>query len=157
MVTDYATNLQRIGRLIEVLDNPSVNDVEVLPLKYSIASDVAAVISRLLDDAARAGQGAQVDPGQKVLVLADSRSNSLLLRATSSAKIALARSLVDRLDQPSATPGNLHVVYLRNAEASRLAQVLRGVLGGALGSGGGPIDQGSSAGFGAAQLSLIHI
>ena len=151
VVTDYATNLQRIGRLIEVLDNPSVNDVEVLPLKYSIASDVAAVISRLLDDAARAGQGAQVDPGQKVLVLADSRSNSLLLRATSSAKIALARSLVDRLDQPSATPGNLHVVYLRNAEASRLAQVLRGVLGGALGSGGGPIDQGSSAGFGAAQ------
>jgi len=151
VVTDYATNLQRIGRLIEVLDNPAVNDVEVLPLRYSIASDVAAVLSRLLDDAARAGQGAQVDPGQKVLVLADSRSNSLLLRATSSAKIALARSLVDRLDQPSATPGNLHVVYLRNAEASRLAQVLRGVLGGALGSGGGTIDPGSTAGFGAAQ------
>ena len=151
VVTDYATNLQRIGRLIEVLDNPSVNDVEVLPLRYSIASDMAAVLSRLLDDAARAGQGAQVDPGQRVLVFADSRSNSLLLRATSSAKIALARSLVDRLDQPSATPGNLHVVYLRNAEASRLAQVLRGVLGGALSAGGSSSDPGLGSGFGQSQ------
>ena len=151
VVTDYATNLQRIGRLIEVLDNPSVNDVEVLPLRYSIASDVAAVLSRLLDDAARAGQGAQVDPGQRVLVFADSRSNSLLLRATSSAKIALARSLVDRLDQPSATPGNLHVVYLRNAEASRLAQVLRGVLGGALSAGSSSSDPGLGSGFGQTQ------
>ena len=151
VVTDYATNLQRIGRLIEVLDNPSVNDIEVLPLRYSIASDMAAVLSRLLDDAARAGQGAQVDPGQRVLVFADSRSNSLLLRATSSAKIALARSLVDRLDQPSATPGNLHVVYLRNAEASRLAQVLRGVLGGALSAGSSSSDPGLGSGFGQSQ------
>jgi len=145
VVTDYATNLQRIGRLIEVLDNPAVNEVEVLPLRHLIAADLANVLARLLDDANRAGQGAQVDPGQRALVFADPRSNSLLLRATSPSKVALARSLVARLDQPSATPGNLHVVYLRNAEATRLAQVLRGVLSGASGAGGA-FDSSASGG-----------
>ncbi len=137
VITDYATNLQRIARLIEVLDNPAVNEVEILPLNHAIASDVASVLGRLLDDNARAGQGAQVDPGQRVLVFADPRSNSILVRGASAAKLMLARHLITRLDQPSVTPGNLHVVYLRNAEASRLAQVLRGVLTGAAGGGGG--------------------
>ena len=48
----------------------------------------------------------------------------------------LAKSLVVRLDQPSEQPGNIHVVYLRNAEAVRLAQVLRGVLSGDAAGGG---------------------
>ena len=137
VVTDYAANLQRIARIVATLDSPSTGEVEVVPVEYAVASDIAVAVSRLLEDASRGGPGAQVDPGQRVGVLADSRLNSILIRAASPARLNLAKSLIARLDQPSARPGNINVVYLRNAEAVKLAQTLRGVLGGEGGGGGG--------------------
>jgi len=44
--------------------------------------------------------------------------------------VKLVRMLIAKLDQPSAVPGNIHVVYLKNAEATRLARTLLGVGGG---------------------------
>jgi general secretion pathway protein D len=78
--------------------------------------------------------------------MADPRINAVMIRTPSRAKMNLAKSLVVRLDQPSEQPGNIHVVYLRNAEAARLAEVLRGVLSGDGGTGGA----GGGAGMGAA-------
>ena len=135
VVTDYAANLQRLGQIIATLDAPSTSDVEVLPVRHAVASDLALSVSRMLDDSARTAQGAQVDPGQRVTVMADPRMNAVMVRTASRAKMNLAKSLVARLDQPSEQPGNIHVVYLRNAEAVRLAEVLRGVLSGDQGSG----------------------
>ncbi len=134
VVTDYAANLQRIARIVATLDSPSTSEVEVVPVQYAVATDIAVSVARLLEDSARGGPGAQVDAGQRVVVMADPRSNAVLLRAASPAKMNLAKGLVARLDQPSARPGNINVVYLRNAEAVKLAQTLRGVLGG---EGGG--------------------
>ena len=134
VVTDYAANLQRIARIVATLDAPSTGEVEVVPVEFAVASDIAVSVSRLLEDAGRGGPGAQVDPGQRVAVMADPRLNSIMIRAASPAKLNLAKSLIARLDQPSARPGNINVVYLRNAEAVKLAQTLRGVLGG---EGGG--------------------
>jgi general secretion pathway protein D len=136
VVTDYAANLQRIARIIATLDSPSTSGVEVVPIKYAIAADVAMTVSRMIDDTARASPGAQIDAGQRIVVMADPRMNAVLIRSTSAAKIGLARSLIAQLDQPSAQPGNIHVVYLRNAEAVKLAQTLSGVLAGAAGTAG---------------------
>ena len=49
MITDYADNLQRMGRIIAALDVTNATDVEVLPLKHAIASDLAPLIVRLLN------------------------------------------------------------------------------------------------------------
>ncbi len=136
VVTDYAANLQRIARIVATLDSPSTGGVDVVPVQYAIAADIAMTVSRMLDDSGRASPGAQVDAGQRVMVMADPRMNAVLLRSTSPAKISLARSLISQLDQPSAQPGNIHVVYLRNAEAIKLAQTLSGVLAGGSGAGG---------------------
>ena len=144
VITDYAANLQRLQRIIATLDSPASGEVEVVAMKHALATDVALQVSRLLDDQARAGgtQGTTVDPGQRVTVLADTRINSILVRSASPARMNLAKSLITRLDQPSSEPGNIRVVYLRNAEATRLVQVLRGVLAGdsagagAFGTGG---------------------
>ena len=62
--------------------------------------------------------------------MADPRSNSVLVRASSPARAQLARDLVRRIDSPESRPGNMHVVYLRNAQATQLANVLRGALTG---------------------------
>lgn len=123
VITDYADNLDRIARVIASVDTPAGMDTDVVKLQQGIAVDVAAMVSPLLD-----AQGAE--PGQKVVVMADPRSNSVLLRSSSPGRTRLARQLVEKLDRAQDESGNLHVVYLRNAQANQLAGVLRGVVAG---------------------------
>jgi general secretion pathway protein D len=151
VITDYASNLQRLSRIIATLDTPAVGEVEVVQMKHALASEVAVQVARLLDDQSRAGgaPGSAVDPGQRVTVMSDTRINSILIRTSSPARMNLAKSLIARLDQPSSEPGNIRVVYLRNAEAIRLVQVLRGVLSGGDGSGQG--GAGGQGGLGSQQ------
>jgi general secretion pathway protein D len=130
VVTDFAENVRRIGRIIAAIDTPAGSDIEIVRLQHAIASDLAVLLGRMLDQAA---QGA--DPSQRVSVLAEPSSNSLLIRSSSPARATLVRTLIAKLDQPSAVPGNIHVVYLKNAEATRLARTLLGVGGGDAPSG----------------------
>ncbi|MGH1360042.1 MAG: type II secretion system secretin GspD [Burkholderiaceae bacterium] len=130
VITDYANNLQRIARIIGTLDSPSTRQVEVLQVRHGIATDLAITMSDLLDDTQRAGQGAQVDAGQRIVVMAEPNSNTIMIRASSPAKINLAKQLLTQLDRPQKNPGNIHVVYLRNAEAVKLAETLQASLGG---------------------------
>jgi general secretion pathway protein D len=127
VITDYAENLRRLARVIESIDSPATSEVEVVPMKFGLASDVAGIVNKVLDEGARAA-GQAVDAGQRVVVLAEPRTNSLILRAASRARLEQARSLISHFDQPSLTPGNINVVYLRNAQAVKLAPLLRAVL-----------------------------
>ncbi len=127
VITDYADNLRRIARIIESIDSPLGSETEIVPLKYGLAVEIATVASRILDEGARAA-GQAIDAGQRVQVMAEPRTNSLIIRTASPARARLARQLIERLDQPSVTPGNINVVYLRNAEAVKLAPLLRAVL-----------------------------
>ncbi|ELX11968.1 general secretion pathway protein D [Janthinobacterium sp. HH01] len=124
VVTDYADNVKRLAKIVAALDAPAVADLDVIPVRYAIASDLAAMVNKLMDSGAGAG-----DTG-KVSVLADPRTNSLVLRAPSAARSNLAKSLIAKLDQPTQELGNVHVVYLKNAEAAKLAQTLRSVVSG---------------------------
>ncbi|KAG1474521.1 hypothetical protein G6F57_010325 [Rhizopus arrhizus] len=123
VITDYADNLERIARVIASVDTPAGMDTDVVKLQQGIAVDVAAMVAPLLD-----AQGAE--PSQKVVVMADPRSNSVLLRSSSPGRTRLARQLVEKLDKAQDESGTLHVVYLRNAQANQLAGVLRGVVAG---------------------------
>jgi general secretion pathway protein D len=90
--------------------------------------------------------------GAGVTVAADSRSNSLIVRAPNRARLAATLSIIDKLDRPTqgAGPqGNFWVVHLRNADATRLATVLRAAFastGGA--TGGSGLSLGSTGGSG---------
>ncbi len=123
VITDYVDNLRRLSRIIATLDTPANATLEVVHLVHAIAMDMAATINRLLDSTT----AASTDPN-RVMVLADARTNTLIIRAPNAARADLARTLIAKLDQPTAQPGNVHVVYLRNAEATKLAQVLRAVV-----------------------------
>ena len=123
VVTDYAENVRRIGRIIAAIDTPAGSDVDVVPLQHAIATDVATVLGRLLETPG----GAPADASQRVSILAEPSSNTLLIRAPTAARANLVRSLAAKLDQPSVTPGNIHVVYLKNANAVTLARTLLGV------------------------------
>ena len=135
VITDYADNLRRIGRIIAAMDVANATDVEVLPLKHAIASDLAPLVLRLIESAAGPAAAAQADTSFKTTVVAEPRSNSLILRAANAARMALVKSLVSKLDQPDTganqdPAGNIHVVYLKNADATKLAATLRAAISG---------------------------
>lgn len=145
VITDYADNLQRLGKIIAALDNPSTGDVEIIGLKHGIALDMAAIVQRLAGGgvAAPGAPGGAAPGSAGVSVLADARSNSLIVQAASAAKLAQVRTIVERLDRPGqgGPGGSIWVVYLKNADATRLATVLRASFanpqqGGAAGGGG---------------------
>jgi general secretion pathway protein D len=131
VITDYADNLQRISQIISALDVAGASDVEVIPLQYAIASDLVPMVSRLLEQTAT-GPGVQGDSSYKTTLLAETRSNSVVMRAANPARMALVRSLVTKLDQPNSAnaTGNIHVVYLKNADAASLATTLRAAMAG---------------------------
>ena len=139
VITDYADNLQRIAKIIAAMDTPGSGDVEVIPIKHGVASDVAVMVQRLSDTGGMPGVPGSASGAPTVLV--DSRNNSLIVRATNGARMAQIRSLVAKLDQApqgSAATGNIWVVHLKNADAVKLATVLRAAFtaggGGASGS-----------------------
>lgn len=121
VITDYADNLRRLARIIAALDAPVAAELDVIPIRNAIASDIAQLVTRLMEPAAGGDSG-------RVTVLADPRTNSVVVRAPSQARGNLAKNLIARLDQESSSKGNIHVVYLKNAEASRVAQTLRAVV-----------------------------
>jgi len=159
VITDYADNLQRIAKVIATMDVPGNTDVEVIVLKHAVAADLAVAVQRLSEPTATAG--APPGAGGSASVIADPRINALLVRAANPARLAQIRSLVGKLDQPGAGGAggsNIYVVYLKNADATRLAQVMRAAYinnvpgaqtSGAGGGGGG----GGGAGGGSANTA----
>lgn len=137
VVTDYAENLDRVAGIIASIDIPSASDTDVVPIQNGIAVDIASTVSELLDSQGSGG----AEQGQKTVVLADPRSNSIVIRSPSPERTQLARDLIGKLDSVQSNPGNLHVVYLRNAQATRLAQALRGLITGDSGGEGNEGDQ----------------
>lgn len=138
IITDYADNLRRIARIVAALDIGNATDLEVIPLQHVVASDIVGWLRQLLDDDGQ--PGAQRQPGgPRTTVLADPRSNSVLLRASHPARLQLARALIERLDRPNAATAaaNIHVVYLRHADAGQLAQTLRAALAASASAGDG--------------------
>ena len=145
IITDYAANLKRLSKVIATLDSPRpAAEVQVVVIKNSIASDIAVAVSKLMDEGNRGGgggPGAGSDPSQRVVVMADPRTNSVLIRSANASKLALARSLVEQLDRPAnADQANMRVVYLKNAEATKLVEVLQAVLSGESNGSSGSSD-----------------
>jgi len=150
VITDYADNLQRLGKIIAAMDVSSASDVEIIPLKHAIAAELAPLVARLIDSSGSGAAGAaapgQSDTSFKTTLLAEPRSNALVLRAANPARVSQVRALVQKLDQPpapgsSAASGNIHVVYLKNADATKLATTLRAAMA-ASGSGSAAASSG---------------
>ena len=153
IITDYADNLRRIGTIIAALDIANATGVEIIRLQHAIATDLAPIVNRLMDSGGTGGATAgQVDNSFKTTLLAEPRSNSLILRAANPARVALVRTLVDKLDQAAfnsngkdTASGNIYVVYLKNADASKLAATLRAALAATSSSPAGIIPASTTA------------
>ncbi len=138
IITDYAENLRRIEKIIASLDQPPAGEPLVVTLKHASAIDLVPLLNRLLGAEAGVAVGQPADTQQRVTVVADPRSNSILLRAENPARAMRAKALVEQLDTPGRPGGNMFIVYLKNADAGRVAQTLRALLSGGSDTGTAP-------------------
>ena len=161
VITDYGDNLQRIARIIAAMDVSNATDVEIIPLQHAVAGDLVPLLTRLIDGGgastatANGPTAGQSDNAFKTALMAEPRSNAIVVRAANPARVAQVRTLVAKLDQApapgsSAATGNIHVVYLKNADAVKLATTLRAAMGA---MGGGNSGNAASSGGSGSTLS----
>ena len=116
VISDQADNVDRITRLVRELDQASDNDYEVIKLEHAWVGDVAKIIQ----DTLVTGKG-QLPSGLQVI--ADERSNRLVIKGNAN-KRARVRKLVQTLDQEGIRKSSTRVVFLRQADATNLADIL---------------------------------
>ena len=127
IISDRAANIDRIAEIISRVDLPSAeNEVEVIPLQHASAVEVARILTALEQ---QNQQNAQKQGGQlegRATFIADERTNSILLGGGKTNRLQI-RALISNLDIPLEREGDIHVVYLRYANAKELAPVLTGI------------------------------
>ncbi|MBV8806518.1 MAG: type II secretion system protein GspD, partial [Sinobacteraceae bacterium] len=134
IISDRAANVNRIIRIIRRIDQVGDQDVEVIPLQNASSGEIVRVINSLYT-----GQAA-AEGGQAVKVVADERSNSVLVGGDQSQRLRV-RALIAHLDTPLEAGGDTQVRYLRYADAEKIAPKLKeqitGVAQAAAGGQGG--------------------
>ncbi len=115
IVTDRAGNVARIESIIGRIDTISDSAVEAIPLQHANAQEVASTLNKL--------GGGDANGAKSAMVVADARTNSILLSGESSARLK-ARAMITHLDTPLDAGESTQVVYLRYADAEQLVAVL---------------------------------
>ncbi len=128
VITDYAQNVRRLGRIIAKIDQPVSSEVVVIPLKNASALDMADLITRLQTRGRSPAQKIAIATGAAASIIPDLRTNSLLVRTSNPGQLVQLKKLIQKLDVSAKKAGNTRVIYLRNAEATKLVEVLRGLL-----------------------------
>ncbi len=164
IITDTGSNIQRMMRILEDVDVGGVGDqIWIEPIHYGMASDIASRLEEVFD--IKPGSGgkdtkggaAPVSLGSDVHVskiIADDRSNSLVIVATERAYLRILE-FIKRIDLPVKTgEGEIHVVMLQHADAVDMAKTLNEIITGAV-AAGGAAPQGKGA-VAAAPLEIFE-
>ncbi|HLQ09413.1 MAG TPA: type II secretion system secretin GspD [Steroidobacteraceae bacterium] len=136
IISDRASNVNRMMRIIRRIDQVANQDPEIVPLQNASASEIVRVVNSFY-------QGAAATEGVAVKVVADERSNSVLIGGDQAQRLRI-RALVAHLDTPLEAGGDTRVRYLHYANAEKIAPKLKEQITGiaqaapgAAGAGGG--------------------
>jgi general secretion pathway protein D len=151
IISDRASNVLRVEKLMEQIDVRGDRDIELIPLDNATADEVVKSLSAL-QQADR-----QADPtAHPPTIIADERSNSVLVAGDPDER-ARMKDIIKQLDAPTKDDSYIQVVPLKYASAEALAPILQGysqssgsrssskLLGGS-GSGGSMFGSSSSSG-----------
>jgi general secretion pathway protein D len=118
IISDRASNVNRMVRIIRRIDQVGDQDVEIVPLQNASSAEIVRVINSLFQ-----GQAA-AEGGSNMKVVADDRSNSVLISGDQSQRLRI-RALVAHLDTPLEQGGDTRVRYLHYADAEKIAPKLK--------------------------------
>lgn len=122
IISDRAENIERMVEIIHRMDQQSDSEIEVMPMQHASAAEVVRIITALN----RPQPGMPQQAGNEPSVIADERTNSVLIGGDKADRLRL-RMIISHLDTPLERGGNTHVVYLKYSKAEDLVKVLTGV------------------------------
>jgi general secretion pathway protein D len=143
IVTDTGSNIAKLARLLDILDVEGYDaGIEVIPVKFASAGELAKLIDTLVPGTPAAGPGQPAgrfggqggrfsarrtkEGGIINTIIADERTNTLIVHANSRGADQV-RELVAKLDQKitvTSGGGKVHVIYLQFAEAEAMSTTL---------------------------------
>jgi general secretion pathway protein D len=132
IISDRANNVNRLMRIIRRIDQVGDSQVDVVTLQNASSGEVVRIINSFFQQQAAAEGG-----GPGVRVIADDRSNSLLIGGDKNQRLKV-KALIAHLDTPLENGGDTQVRYLRYADAEKLATRLKEQVGATIAIAGGP-------------------
>ena len=140
IISDRASNVNRIVRIVQRMDETGDEPIEVIALHNAGAADVVRIVNSI-------NQGAQGAEGAAAAakIVADERTNSVLLTGEKSQRLKI-KALIINMDTPLATGGDTQVRYLRYADAEKIADKLKGQASASAKAQGGPPTAGTGGG-----------
>ncbi len=119
IISDRASNVSRIMKIIQRMDESGDEPVEVISLHNASATELVRTVNQLSQGQAAEGAGAPVK------IVADERTNSILISGEKSLRLRI-KALILNLDTPLQAGGDTQVRYLRYADAEKIADKLKG-------------------------------
>ncbi|EJK99649.1 type II secretion system secretin GspD [Pseudomonas chlororaphis] len=136
VVSDSASNVERIRQVVSELDQAGNRSFSTVALKHAWASDVARTLNESISQTGNGPSDAKA--------VGDARSNRVILAGSAQARQRMA-ALVKAIDVPSNANDSARVVRLHHSDAKKLSKLLDGIgkrledgnRGGGEGKGGG--------------------
>lgn len=129
IISDHANNINRMEQIIDRLDRSGNEELEVIQLKEAWVGNVVTMLQSL--DPAKVAQGtgsnANENTAGSIRVVADERSNRLIIKGEKSARQRI-RKLIEELDQPSYFGGSTKVIRLQYADAKKLEELIKNLV-----------------------------
>lgn len=121
IISDRAANVNRMIRIIERIDQSGDDQIDIVRLENASAAEIVRVMNTL-----NAGnqQGAEAGGGAAAKVVADDRTNSVLLTGEKTQRLRL-KALIAHLDTPLENGGDTEVRYLHYADAEDIAKKIK--------------------------------
>ncbi len=118
IITDRAANIARLVSIVSRLDRPAeTGEVEIIPLVHASAEEMSELLGRLYPT--EAGM---------LTVMNDARTNSLIIKADVATRDEI-KNITRELDMPAERTGDTNVIFLNNADAENLVEVLQNMVG----------------------------
>lgn len=120
VVSDRASNVARIAKVIKQLDKPWTDGSEIIKLRHASPTEVVTIIEGLRE-------GSRARNEAPISLAADERTNSIIMSGPPSKRLQI-RAMIASLDVDSSYEGNLHVVYLKYIRAKDIAPIIANIL-----------------------------
>jgi general secretion pathway protein D len=129
VMTDYAPNIKRLLRVIELMDQPGPQlEYEVIPLRFADPDDLVGKIGQFMEGQLQAGNAAQGPQQPRVRLVSYPRTGSIIVQAIRE-HLTQVKELIGRLDVELAVePSRIHIRKLKHTQAEEMAETVNAIL-----------------------------
>ncbi|WP_165666283.1 type II secretion system secretin GspD [Metapseudomonas otitidis] len=120
IISDRASNINQLLKLVSEIDRAGQFEIDVIPLKFANAKELSSMLGNIVP------QGGGAEGSSKMNVSVDERTNSILISGDPSKRQQL-RDVLTNLDRPGNIIRDTQVIYLHYLKASEVAQILQNV------------------------------